>query len=397
MRRIGLQGLCTVLCIFGISTASAEVISINFDTDTSGAVVPAGTNLTTDATYEPWGVSFSRVGGTLCGPDVYANSNHPGDFGTLPNVVSTCRQGISSDISAPSFGQVRAEFTVPASQVCIDVRPGGLSHGANLAAHELGGVLVDSQNSTLGVTETLCVNGMGISYVLFNGPGVGFARFDNLVVTTDGVAAPTYTVGGTVSGLTGSVTLQNNGGDDIIKTTNDGFTFTAQAEGSDYAVTLSSQPSGQTCAVTNGSGTNITADITNVTVTCVTDVVPTYSVGGTVSGLTGTGLALQNNGGDTLPVAAAATGFIFATELADAATYAVTVSTQPTGQTCSISSGSGTIATADVANVTVDCADEVVAPPPAPMVPIPAMSEWALILLTMLIGLMVFANRRRLF
>ena len=37
------------------------------------------------------------------------------------------------------------------------------------------------------------------------------------------------------------------------------------------------------------------------------------------------------------------------------------------------------------------------APPPVPMVPVPAMSEWALILLTMLLGLMVFANRRRLF
>jgi len=42
--------------------------------------------------------------------------------------------------------------------------------------------------------------------------------------------------------------------------------------------------------------------------------------------------------------------------------------------------------------------DDVVVPAaPAPMVPVPAMSEWALILLTMLIGLMVFANRRSLF
>jgi hypothetical protein len=38
-----------------------------------------------------------------------------------------------------------------------------------------------------------------------------------------------------------------------------------------------------------------------------------------------------------------------------------------------------------------------VAEPPTPTVPIPTLSEWALILLTMFIGLMVFANRRRLF
>ncbi len=86
-----------------------------------------------------------------------------------------------------------------------------------------------------------------------------------------GPPSTTYSVGGTVAGLTGSVTLQNNGGDDIIKTTNDGFTFTAQVEGSDYVVTVSSQPTGQTCTVTNGSGTNITADVTNVSVACIDD------------------------------------------------------------------------------------------------------------------------------
>jgi hypothetical protein len=129
------------------------------------------------------------------------------------------------------------------------------------------------------------------------------------------------------------------------------------------------------------------------------DLTTTYSVGGTVSGLTGTGLALQNNGGDTLAVAAAATAFTFATELPDLATYAVTVSTQPTGQICSVTNGSGTIATADVADVGVACVDDVVPPvdPPAPAIPIPTLSQWALIMLSMLLGLMVFSNRKRLF
>jgi predicted transcriptional regulator len=203
-------------------------------------------------------------------------------------------------------------------------------------------------------------------------------------------------VGGTVTGLTGSVTLQNNVGDDIIKTTNDGFTFTAQAEGSDYAVTVSSQPTGQTCTVTNGSGTNITANITNVTVTCVTDVVPTYTVGGTVSGLIGSVTLYEDTSGEDLALSTNGS-FAFATEQVDGTPYAVTVLAQPTGQTCSVTNGSGTITTADVTNVSVACIDDVVAPPPVPMVPIPTLSEWALILLTMLLGLMVFANRRRLF
>jgi hypothetical protein len=206
----------------------------------------------------------------------------------------------------------------------------------------------------------------------------------------------TYSVGGNVSGLTGSVTLQNNGGDDIIKTTNDGFTFPAQAEGSDYAVTVSSQPAGQNCAVTNGSGTNISANITNVIVTCVTDVVPTYTVGGTVSGLIGSVTLNEDTSGEDLALSTNGS-FAFATEQVDGTPYAVTVLAQPTGQTCSVTNGSGTITTADVTNVSVACIDDVVAPPPVPMVPIPTLSQWALILLTMLIGLMAFANRRRLF
>ena len=207
----------------------------------------------------------------------------------------------------------------------------------------------------------------------------------------------TYSVSGNVSGLTGSVTLQNNGGDDIIKTTNDGFTFPAQADSSVYAVTVSSQPTGQTCEVTNDSGTIAAADVTNVVVTCVTDVVPTYSVGGNVSGLTGS-VTLQNNGGDTLAVAADGP-FTFLTELTETSSYAVTVSAQPTGQTCSVTNGSGTIADEDVADVGVACVDDVVPPvkPPIPATPVPTLSQWALIMLSMLLGLMVFSNRKRLF
>lgn len=210
-------------------------------------------------------------------------------------------------------------------------------------------------------------------------------------------ATPTYTVGGSITGLNGNVTLQNNGGDDLAAGADGSFTFVTElADGAAYAVTVSTQPTGQTCSVTNGSGVIAGADVTNVAVTCVTDVIPTYSVGGTVSGLTGTGLALQNNGVDTLAISADGP-FTFLTELVDTTAYAVTVSAQPTGQTCSITDGSGMIATADVTNVSVACIDDVVVPPPVPMVPIPAMSKWALILLTMLLGLMVFANRRRLF
>ena len=79
----------------------------------------------------------------------------------------------------------------------------------------------------------------------------------------------------------------------------------------------------------------------------------TYTVGGTVSGLTGT-VVLQDNGGDNLSLSAAGP-FTFATALATGAAYSVTVKTNPTGQTCTVASGSGTIASANITNVAISC------------------------------------------
>ena len=81
--------------------------------------------------------------------------------------------------------------------------------------------------------------------------------------------AATYTVGGSVSGLSGTVVLQDNGGDDLSLSANGPFTFaTALADGTPYKVTVKTSPSGQTCSINNGSGTIAAASITNVTVSC---------------------------------------------------------------------------------------------------------------------------------
>ena len=74
------------------------------------------------------------------------------------------------------------------------------------------------------------------------------------------------------------------------------------------------QPTGQTCTVANGSGTIGGADVTNVAVTCVTNTIPRYTIGGTVSGLSGSGLVLRNNGTDNRTVTANGS-FTFATPL----------------------------------------------------------------------------------
>lgn len=93
-------------------------------------------------------------------------------------------------------------------------------------------------------------------------------KTENYFLTT---VPPTFTVGGTVTGLTGTVVLQNNGGDDLTRTTNSSFTFeTHLPTSSPYLVTVPvwGQPNGQACTVANGSGTIADADVTDVVVTC---------------------------------------------------------------------------------------------------------------------------------
>lgn len=86
-----------------------------------------------------------------------------------------------------------------------------------------------------------------------------------------------YTIGGTAAGLTGSgglqsVVLQNNGGDTLTVSINGAFTFakavtSTRKDDATYNVTVLTQPIGQTCTVTNGSGT-AKNKITNVLVNC---------------------------------------------------------------------------------------------------------------------------------
>lgn len=161
-----------------------------------------------------------------------------------------------------------------------------------------------------------------------------------------------FTVGGNVQGLSGTgLTLQNNGINNLAISADGNFSFSvAFASGSSYSVTIATQPSGQICSVTNGTGTINGANITNVQVSCAV----TYTVGGTVSGLTGTGLVLQNNSGNNLSVSANVE-FTFSTALASGTGYSVSVASQPTGQSCLVNNGIGIVSGANITNVTIVC------------------------------------------
>jgi 6-phosphogluconolactonase (cycloisomerase 2 family) len=167
-----------------------------------------------------------------------------------------------------------------------------------------------------------------------------------------------YTIGGTVSGLAGSgLALQNNGAGSLAVATNGTFAFTsAVPSATAYAVTVSAQPAtpSQTCSVVNGSGTVGASSVSNIAVNCVTN---SYTVGGTASGLAGSGLTLLNNGGGALSLTANG-AFTFTSPVASGVAYGVTAGTQPTNpsQTCTVVNGTGTISSSNIATVEVACA-----------------------------------------
>ncbi len=81
-----------------------------------------------------------------------------------------------------------------------------------------------------------------------------------------------------------------------------------------------------------------------------------YTLGGTISGLAGTGLVLQDGDGHTIEVSSRASSFVFATALPAGTSYSVSVTSQPgtPSQTCRVSTGSGEL-NADIRSVTVEC------------------------------------------
>lgn len=179
-------------------------------------------------------------------------------------------------------------------------------------------------------------------------------------VTTVTVSCNTnsYTVGGTVEGLSGSGLVLKLGatGPEIAVNTLE-FSFPSVLKsGTGYSVLVAANPTGpwQTCDVSQGSGVIGGANVTDVHVKCSTN---PYSVGGAVSGLAGTGLKLKN-GVDEISVASPGGTFTFPTKVESGQGYALSVTGQPTSpwQSCDVTgTGSGVVQGGDVKDLAVSC------------------------------------------
>ena len=242
----------------------------------------------------------------------------------------------------------------------------------------------------VGDTVTLQLNGADDIVISENGPFSFSVPLSNgnaynvQVSTTSGVTCSAYdnfgsigsqnindigvmcgtgqTLQVSVTGLTGTgLSFQNNGADDLAVAADGTASFALQVvEGAKYNVIVAASPTApiQACTASGAIPSNGTMPVGGlagpVAFTCSTDF---YSVSGTISGLSGSGLKIRNNGADEQTITNGATSFTFPTTVANGLGYAVTVQTDPTNlsQTCSVSNGSGTIAGANVTGVAISC------------------------------------------
>jgi len=162
-------------------------------------------------------------------------------------------------------------------------------------------------------------------------------------------------LGGQVYGLTKSgLVLENLSNKSTVTVPAGSSTFVFEqliASDENFEVVIKTQPTGAVCKLNNGKGKSGSYSIYSIEVVCVTN---SYNVGGTISGLKTPGLVIIN-GSTRVDVAANTTTFTLPVKVADGSPYGITILTQPTGQTCAIANGTGTMGSTDINNVAITC------------------------------------------
>ncbi len=327
--------------VSGLASGASLLLELNQAstvTVTSSGSFTFPTGVSPNGTYSV--TVATQPQGEVC---TVANGRGTGTTSNVTNVEVTCTT-VTFTLSGTLTGLAAG------SQVVLE------NHGADALTLTADGSFGFSTPVTFDGTYAVTVATEPVDAIctVQHGTGAGVtADVTSIAVTCSTVA---FTLSGTLSGLASGmqVTLENNSADPLTLSANGPFTFsTPVAKLGAYNVTVNPQPAGQTCSVTNGQGTQVTRNVSNITVSCS---INTYTVGGSVAGLAaGQQVTLEDNGGDSLTV----TGngpFVFATSLTYGSAYTATVGTQPTGGLiCLVSNGAASSISADVTNVGINC------------------------------------------
>jgi hypothetical protein len=158
-------------------------------------------------------------------------------------------------------------------------------------------------------------------------------------------------------GVQNSGLVLQNGGDTVtVPAGASRFSFpNSISYGTEYNVTVKTQPAHMSCGPVGSTNIGSAGHTTtiNVLMRCAQN---TYSLSGTVSGLTADGLTVINGSNGTgLQIAKGATTFSYPEPVPVGVAYGLSVLTQPTGLRCTIANGTDVMGDADRANIAISC------------------------------------------
>ncbi|PJZ47236.1 LamG-like jellyroll fold domain-containing protein [Leptospira brenneri] len=164
-----------------------------------------------------------------------------------------------------------------------------------------------------------------------------------------------YSISFRVSGLMGTGLQIENNGDVVDVSTSGTYTFSKKvSSGSPYNVTVKTAPSSpiQKCIVSSGSGTVLNGNIEGIQIVCGDAL---YLISGTVTGLSGNGLQIQNITGVGTDVINVNSANFSLPPIPAGETYNFSIVSQPTSpsQTCSITTPAATSGTMAAAHIPV--------------------------------------------
>jgi hypothetical protein len=267
--------------IFSKTIDSASGLTANFNSGGSCSTGAISDSMTASCTYTVGGsdnanpLNVASVTGLAASTDGNAMTNFTPALNLSANktiVVDTTAPSVS--ITSPSNG-----VTVGGSSVALAASNSDTGSGITSVQFMLDGITnIGSSGSvdpySIAWDSTSASNADHTLYAVAHDAAGNYAT-SSINITTDNTIH-TYSISGNVSGLTGTVVLRNNSNDNLTITSDGSFTFdTSIANGNTYAVIVITNPSGQTCSVSSGSGT-VSGDVTDISVICTTDsVTPT--------------------------------------------------------------------------------------------------------------------------
>lgn len=286
----------------------------------------------------------------------------------VPNVISPLTTLVTAKIATGLTASeakvlVQTELGLRDVEVLTDfIATSGNGSAAHKVAAAVSVVLANvesesSVNTTLTNKLTSIVSGV-TSFVTPNVSSIKLATSidESRIIVSNAIlnSKRIYSVGGSISGLRASGLVLSNGSATLsLASGATSFSFSAKkSTGETYSVAIQSNPTGQTCNLSNNVGTVGSQSISDISILC-SDSPGVLS--GTVSGLTSSGLILKN-GTDEVAVGSGQSTFQFGSQISSGVIYSVTIKNQPIGKTCSIGNSSGTMSSAGVNNIQVTCA-----------------------------------------